>query len=57
MARIDAGINEPTPTGVVADRADVWRVALALLRGAGLVAETRPDDVLELTRWLAGDDF
>jgi hypothetical protein len=42
---------------VVADRADVWRAAVALLRAAGMGTEAKPDDVLELARWLAGDDI
>lgn len=55
MVRIDGSLSDPTPTGAVADRADVWRIAVALLRGAGMVAEARPDDVLELSRFLAGE--
>jgi hypothetical protein len=57
MARVDASLNDPTPTGGVADRADVYRVATALLRQAGLVGEASADDVLRLAEFLAGNDF
>lgn len=57
MARVDASINDPTPTGGVADRADVYRTATALLRQAGLVAEASAEDVLMLAQFLAGNDF
>jgi hypothetical protein len=57
MARVDAAINDPTPTGGVADRADVYRVATALIRQAGLVSDATPEDLLMLAQFLAGDDF
>jgi hypothetical protein len=57
MARVDAAINDPTPTGGVADRADVYRVATALVRQAGLVSDATPEDLLMLAQFLAGDDF
>lgn len=57
MATIDGSVNDPTATGGVADRADVWRAARALLTASGMGSEARPDDVLELARFLAGDDF
>lgn len=57
MAAIDASIDDPTPTGAVAARADVYRMATALLRQVGLVAEATADDVLRLAEFLAGNDF
>jgi 3-deoxy-D-manno-octulosonic acid (KDO) 8-phosphate synthase len=57
MARVDAAINDPTPTGGVADRADVYRVAAMLIRQAGLVTDASPADLLELAQFLAGNDF
>lgn len=51
MARIDASINDQTPTGEIAERADVWRIALALLRSADF-PEAQPGDVLDLVRYL-----
>lgn len=57
MARVDSSINDPTPTGGVADRADVYRVATALIKQAGLATEASADDLLALTQFLAGNDF
>lgn len=57
MASIDPSISEPTPTSRMADRADVWRVANVLLRGAGLIPEYDAEDVLYLAQYLAGEDF
>jgi len=57
MAALDPSIGEPTPTGAVANRADVWRIAAALLRSAGLPVDTEPCDVLRLAEFLAGDDL
>jgi hypothetical protein len=57
MARVDAAINDPTPTGGVADRADVYRVASMLIRQAGLISDASPADLLELAQFLAGNDF
>jgi hypothetical protein len=57
MVRVDSSINDPTPTGGVADRADIYRMATVLLRQAGLVTEASADDVLRLAEFLAGNDF
>lgn len=57
MAQVDGSINDPTPTGIVADRVDVYRIAAAELARAG---HCRPDpsEVLELAKYLAwGAEF
>ena len=54
-------LPEPTSKGIqeaeeVTRRADVYRSALALLSEAGLIADTEPEDVLRLARYLVGED-
>jgi hypothetical protein len=57
MARVDASLNDPTRTGGVADRADVYRMATKLVQQAGLISDPTHDDVLRLAEFLAGRDF
>lgn len=57
MAQVDGSLADPTPVSRLADRADIYRIATALLRGNGLLDSAEPDDVLRLTEWLAGDEF
>lgn len=57
MAQIDASIDEPTPVQALADRADIYRIAAALLTGTGLMPTAEPGDVLSLAEFLAGGDF
>jgi hypothetical protein len=52
MASIDGTLREPTPTGVLADRADCYRIAVVLLRESGMLAQATPEDVLFLAQWL-----
>jgi hypothetical protein len=52
MAKLDGTLREPTPTGALADRADIYRVAVVLLRDAGMLAQATPEDVLFLAQWL-----
>lgn len=57
MAAIDPALADPTPTGAVADRVFVYRVAARLLREADLPTDTEPHDVLRLAEFLAGEDM
>jgi hypothetical protein len=57
MARIDASIADPTPTGAVADRADVYKVAVKLINDAGFFTDAGPEDALYLAQFLAGTDI
>jgi hypothetical protein len=57
MARVDASLNDPTPTSGLAGRADVYRIAAAMIKQVGLVTEATADDVLRLAEFLAGSDF
>jgi hypothetical protein len=57
MARLDASLEDPTPTGVVADRVDVYRIATAEIRKAGFT-NPDPNEVLDLAKFLEwGADF
>jgi hypothetical protein len=57
MVSVDGSIDEPTPTGVVADRVDVYRIAAAELKRAGHISP-QPDDVLGLAKFFEwGADF
>ncbi|MQS40018.1 hypothetical protein [Streptomyces katsurahamanus] len=40
-----------------ADRADAWHSAHGLLIGKGMAFDTSPEDVLQLAKFLAGDDI
>jgi hypothetical protein len=57
MARVDASLDDPTPTSGLAGRADVYRIAAAMIKQVGLVTEATADDVLRLAEFLAGSDF
>jgi hypothetical protein len=57
MARVDGSLDDPTPTSGLAGRADVYRIAAAMIKQVGLVAEATADDVLRLAEFLAGSDF
>ncbi|MGW6920883.1 hypothetical protein ACWGA9_06300 [Streptomyces sp. NPDC054950] len=54
MAEVDPTINDPTPTGEVAERADCYRIAVAQMRNADLLLKAEARDVLELTEFLYG---
>ena len=55
MAQLDGTLREPTPTGVVADRADCWRIAVRLIKDVGyVISEVELGDVLYLAQYLAG---
>ncbi|AUG87309.1 hypothetical protein HOS59_gp45 [Streptomyces phage Rowa] len=51
MAKLDPTINDPTPTGVVAERVDVYRIAASELRRAGF-HNADPNEVLDLAKFL-----
>jgi hypothetical protein len=57
MAQLDASIAELTPTDVIADRVDVYRIAAKLIGEAGLITEADAEDVLCLAQFLAGNDI
>ncbi|MFI2188015.1 hypothetical protein [Streptomyces sioyaensis] len=58
MAQLDPSLADETPTGIVADRADIYRVAVRLVRDADLITDASPDDVLNVARFLEyGADF
>lgn len=54
MASLDPTLREPTPTGGVANRADWYRIAVALLRESGV--EWTAADALDLAHYLAAGD-
>ncbi|WP_328546768.1 hypothetical protein [Streptomyces platensis] len=58
MAQLDPSLADVTPTGIVADRADIYRVAVRLVQQSGLIRDASPDDVLNVARFLEyGADF
>lgn len=57
MAQIDASIAEPNVASAIADRVDCWRVAVRLVKDAGIdVSDTNVTDILYVAQFLAGDD-
>lgn len=57
MVRLDPTLNDPTPTGVVAERVDVYRIAAKELQRAGF-HNPEPSEVLDLAKFLEwGADF
>lgn len=54
MAKLDPTLREPTATGGVANRADWYRIAVALLKDAGL--EVTAADALDLAHYLAAGE-
>jgi hypothetical protein len=58
MAELDASINEYTPTELLADRVEVYRLAVRLIREAGYDSDaTQAEDVLQLTHFLCGEIY
>jgi hypothetical protein len=55
VAAIDPTLRDPTPTGAVADRADAYRIAVGLIRQAGMADAMQPDDALYLAKFLTGE--
>jgi hypothetical protein len=54
---VDGSLNDPTPTGEIAERVDVYRIALVELRRAGHT-HPEPDDILNVARFLEyGADY
>jgi hypothetical protein len=54
---LDGAGDTQTPTEAMAGRRDVYLIAAKAIREVGLIAEATAEDVLELTRYLAGEDF
>ena len=53
MAQLDASIAEPNPTTNLAFRADAYRLAVKLVREAGLLGgDDAADDVLYVANFL-----
>lgn len=58
MAQIDASIDEYSPTELLADRADAYRLAVRLLRDAGFEPDDiTPEDALLLTSFLTNEIY
>jgi hypothetical protein len=54
MAALDPTLNDRTATSAVAERADCYRMAAALIKQAGIIKDPEADDVLRLAEFLYG---
>lgn len=54
---LDGANDAWTPTDALASRRDVYLIAAQTVRDAGLITDAQPEDVLELAKWLASEDF
>lgn len=57
MAQLDPFLAGPVKTGVVADRADIYRAAVKLINDAGFFTDATPEDALYLAQFLAGPEY
>lgn len=52
MAEVDPALADPTPAGDMADRADAWRIAVKLIKDAGLAHDADTDETLALATFI-----
>lgn len=54
MASLDPTLAGPSMAGDMAERADAFRIAIALVRDAGLIAEASPGEILDIAQFIYG---
>lgn len=55
MARIELEGEEFEAVEDLAERVDAYRLAVKLVRHAGLITDAEPEDVLDVARFLVGE--